>query len=66
MVIFNLIIRLRNFLAKSQFLFYIVIVSHPCKPKIHNMSSKFTKLAKGILKLIHHYVFVLKDLISTL
>ena len=40
--------RVRNLLAKfREFYVYKVIVSHLSKPKIHNMSPKFSKLAKG-------------------
>ena len=40
--------RVRNLLAKfCEFCVYKVIVSHPSKPKIRNMSPKFSKLVKG-------------------
>ena len=45
--------RVRNLLAKfCEFSVYKVIASHPHKPKIRNISPKFSKLAKGGAELI--------------
>ena len=46
--------RVRNLLAKfCEFCVYQVIASHPRKPKIRNISPKFSKLAKGGPELSH-------------
>ena len=45
-------IRVHNLLAKfREFCVYKVIASHPCKPKMRNMSPKFSKLAKAVRSL---------------
>ena len=50
----NVINRVRNLLAKFlEFFVYKVIASHPCKPKMRNMSPKFSKIAKGGPELSH-------------
>ena len=47
-------IRVRNFFAKFlEFCVYKVIASHPSKPKIRNMSPKFSELMKGGADLNH-------------
>ena len=49
--------RVRNLLAKfCEFSVYKVIASHPHKPKIRNISPKFSKLAKGGAELTHHTI----------